>query len=411
MHSNVRQISFLACLLLVLVRVSIGWQFLYEGLWKFGTLQTSRPWSAEGYLKNAQGPFRDTFRNMTGDPDDLGKLDYDKVAASWDDFYARFVALHPDLSDDQKRQLDLAIDGPQAFYAPLQAVPEGVDLPAYAAKMRVPKGSFLRYNEKAKRLETNVHLLPSERDALLKLKIVAEDAADKAKSEAAAWQAAVNQLYKTTSKLSFKERLQVLLKEDPDRVGVFNEAHKGTVDEHRPGDIEIYKELLARYNANLKNVKQSFQQEHLAKQWAEIQEKRAALVGPVNALTTELHELAIKLLKPEQFAVGVLPEVPSQIGQINKATMWSLVILGGALIIGLFSRLAAFAAAGLLLLFYLPMPPWPGVPEAPGPEHSFLVNKNLIECIACLALAALPTGRWIGVDALIRRVFLGRKTD
>ena len=56
---NVRQVSALACLLLVLLRVSIGWQFLYEGLWKLNTLKGPKPWSAEGYLANSRGPFRD----------------------------------------------------------------------------------------------------------------------------------------------------------------------------------------------------------------------------------------------------------------------------------------------------------------------------------------------------------------
>ena len=42
-------------------------------------------------------------------------------------------------------------------------------------------------------------------------------------------------LYKSTSKLSLKERLQVLLKEDPDRVGVVLKAHEGTIDYERPG--------------------------------------------------------------------------------------------------------------------------------------------------------------------------------
>jgi len=92
-------------------------------------------------------------------------------------------------------------------------------------------------------------------------------------------------------------------------------------------------------------------------------------------------------------------------------TMWALVIFGGAMIVGLFSRLSALGAAGLLLMFYLAMPPWPGVPEAPGPEHSMIINKNLIECLACLALATIPTGRWIGLDAFIRRFIFRRVTE
>ena len=47
----------------------------------------------------------------------------------------------------------------------------------------------------------------------------------------------------------------------------------------------------------------------------------------------------------------------------------------------------------------------------PGPEHSFIINKNLIEVFALLALAALPTGRWFGLDALLSRFFSNWKAD
>ena len=70
--------------LLVGLRMAIGWQLLYEGLWKIDTLDSPRPWTAEGYLKNSQGPVRSFFREMTGDPSDYNWLDYESVAARWD---------------------------------------------------------------------------------------------------------------------------------------------------------------------------------------------------------------------------------------------------------------------------------------------------------------------------------------
>jgi uncharacterized membrane protein YphA (DoxX/SURF4 family) len=87
------------------------------------------------------------------------------------------------------------------------------------------------------------------------------------------------------------------------------------------------------------------------------------------------------------------------------------MILGGLLIAGCFTRVAAFLGAGLVLMFYLAMPPLPGLPAAPGPEHSFIINKNLIEVVALLALAALPTGSWFGVDGIFRRIFVGERYD
>ena len=68
--NDLKRVSGLAILFLVVLRMAIGWQFLYEGMWKLDTFDTARPWSSAGYLKNAQGPLRDKFREATGDPDD-----------------------------------------------------------------------------------------------------------------------------------------------------------------------------------------------------------------------------------------------------------------------------------------------------------------------------------------------------
>ena len=211
--------------------------------------------------------------------------------------------------------------------------------------------------------------------------------------------------------MSLRERLEVLLKDDPDRVGQINKAQEGTLDYDRPGEKQVYEHLVARYEEKVKQVREAFQNDHLDNQWRKILEKKAKLIGPVDALTTEFRSGAYDLLKANQAKIGPVPEPDSKIRQINLLTMWSLTIIGAALMLGFMSRLSALGAAGLLLLFYLPMPPWPGVPEPPGPEHSLFVNKNLIEFAACLALAFLPTGRWIGVDACIRRFIFRRKTD
>lgn len=45
---------------LVIVRVLIGWHFLYEGLVKVANPN----WSAASFLNVAQGPFADTFKSM-----------------------------------------------------------------------------------------------------------------------------------------------------------------------------------------------------------------------------------------------------------------------------------------------------------------------------------------------------------
>jgi thiosulfate dehydrogenase (quinone) large subunit len=53
-----------ALLSITLLRVFVGWHFLYEGIAKL----TSPSWSAAGYLKQARGPFAGLFRSMAAQP-------------------------------------------------------------------------------------------------------------------------------------------------------------------------------------------------------------------------------------------------------------------------------------------------------------------------------------------------------
>ena len=89
-------------------------------------------------------------------------------------------------------------------------------------------------------------------------------------------------------------------------------------------------------------------------------------------------------------------------------TIAGLTVLGGLLVVGLCTRFAALSAAFMVFGFFMAMPPFPGVPEAPGPEHSFIVNKNLIEVLALLALAYVPSGQWFGLDGVCGKFFARR---
>ena len=53
---------------IVVLRVLIGWHFLYEGLSKL----TTPGWSASGYLLQSRGPFAAFFRGLAADPNLLG---------------------------------------------------------------------------------------------------------------------------------------------------------------------------------------------------------------------------------------------------------------------------------------------------------------------------------------------------
>jgi thiosulfate dehydrogenase [quinone] large subunit len=49
---------------ITVLRVLIGWHFLYEGITKI----SAATWSAAGYMRAARGPFADFFRWIAGQP-------------------------------------------------------------------------------------------------------------------------------------------------------------------------------------------------------------------------------------------------------------------------------------------------------------------------------------------------------
>ena len=405
MHN--RKSTFLITVtLLVILRIAIGWQFLYEGLWKFQSRQTAKPWTSAGYLRNSQGPLRNVFRNLTGDPDELNWLNADWVISRWDTWQGKFVADHG-LDKSQAGRLDRLLNGPKDFRAELAALPDGL-------QFRGPLAKRLTFVAESQRLvvDGKAHLTPRERDAALKLVTVDENPAPEqreANATAGKYREAIEKVFARSSRLSFKERMRASLLGDPERAGVTITDRKTKEElETRLGEIELYQRQLARYEASLESAETDFQQKPVRQSGVpghgDTAEIRASLVGPIKALERELIEAAEKLLTPEQRARGPVAMPPTRINQIDAMTMWGLTVIGTLLIAGFCSRLAAVGGAVLLFSFYLAMPPWPGVPPAPGPEHSLWVNKNLIEVLALLALASVPTGRWFGLDALTGRL-------
>lgn len=168
--------------------------------------------------------------------------------------------------------------------------------------------------------------------------------------------------------------------------------------------IKKYEDDLARVNAVEADPDTiTAKREQNWKDRQKVNADRKELMAQLDTWTTGLNSAWAKLATPEQQeAVGPVPPVRTQLDLINQITMCGLVIAGACLILGLFTPLAALVCAGFLTLIYLSMPPWPGLPEPPIVEgHYWFVNKNLIELLACLALVFIPTGLWVGLDALL----------
>lgn len=131
-----------------------------------------------------------------------------------------------------------------------------------------------------------------------------------------------------------------------------------------------------------------------------------------------LYEGVAKLTNPYWTSAGYLQESkgwfsdffidlannPGALGMVDNLNQWGLLLIGLALLVGVFSRTAALAGVIMLALYYLAAPPFPTLEYAMPSEGSYLIiNKILVELAALLVILGFPTAHRIGLDRLLFR--------
>ena len=131
-----------------------------------------------------------------------------------------------------------------------------------------------------------------------------------------------------------------------------------------------------------------------------------------------LYEGLVKLFMPEWSAASYLEvstwivaplfhwmaETPSVLAVVDFLNIWGLILIGAALIFGVFTRLASIAGMVLLALYYVANPPFVGLDfGVPQEGHYLVVNKTLIEFFALGICAIFSTGHIIGFEALWKK--------
>ena len=100
---------------------------------------------------------------------------------------------------------------------------------------------------------------------------------------------------------------------------------------------------------------------------------------------------------------------PDLLDKANLITMYGLTIVGALLMLGLFTRIAAVAGIGFIVLFYLCNPPFVGYFYSIPTEGSYLiVNKNLVELCALAVVLVTGSGRFAGLDRIVHLLFARR---
>jgi thiosulfate dehydrogenase (quinone) large subunit len=128
-----------------------------------------------------------------------------------------------------------------------------------------------------------------------------------------------------------------------------------------------------------------------------------------------LYEGVIKVYSPSWSAKGYLLSATymesffqwlaseSMISIVDTLNIGALLLIGFGLIIGFKTKWASILGIGLLILYYLAHPPFPGYPQGPSEGSYWIVNKNLIEAAALLVLYLFPTETSFGLARLFSK--------
>jgi uncharacterized membrane protein YphA (DoxX/SURF4 family) len=397
--------------MLLALRLAIGWHFLFEGLYKVQTYYTGpvdvdgkiqRPFSSEPYFKVAPGPLGEKMRKEFSDPAAEIAL---KVKAPKEITPAEFAkkslkeqaeecpsAVAEQLAKmEEAAQKAVQADAEKALKAASTAEDKAVK-DATAAEEKATKDAKTD-EDKAKAKETADKARAKAKTDGDAARAAAQKRADSfqevgkdlvvaAKAAYARWVYGVDR--RESQVKDIKNDMPLL--SGPQRLDYLAYLQK------KAKDAEA-REANGLGNGNGTDIKR------VAEFRMDAQTAEADLARDANAFVAELKKDLNGGKAPEEEAAA---EARGKF--LDRVTMWFLVVVGALLMGGLFTRIACVLAAGFLVMTYLAHPPFPWYPMPPATEgNPVFINKNVIEAIALLTLALYPTGRWLGLDAIVLR--------
>ncbi|MEZ6091376.1 MAG: DoxX family protein [Pirellulaceae bacterium] len=285
-----KKISLLAALMLVLLRVSVGWHFYSEGTDKF-----KDDFDSSRFLNAARGPFEDYFHAAVWDRDGELRLNASATESRWK-WYRKTAGTHFEFDEKQKKQAD-----------------------------DVLKRTWGQYQ----------YALESNADDIVEIE--------------------------------FGRRRLAELKLKPERRDVASLLGQRQT---------IEKEWRRKLDPILKEIDNAWRN----------------LERDMNAIATDE--------QTRRYGYFELPPLRNQridTTVMDKYVPWFDCTIGVLLLLGLFTPVAALAAAGFLFSVFISQ-----FPPANGPVSTYY---QLIESMACLVLASTGAGRFAGLDSIIHAAF------
>ena len=144
-----------------------------------------------------------------------------------------------------------------------------------------------------------------------------------------------------------------------------------------------------------------YEKDRVAAKKKELAGKSAPWINDLLGVETWLRDSLNTIAGPEAVSKNPLPEPVPTYKKIDPFVIWLLMIGGGCLIVGLFTRLAAFALGAFLLSVVLLQPFW-------SPDAVKTTYFEWVEVLALFTLSTTGIGRYMGLDYFVHALFGGK---
>ena len=376
---------------LITLRIVIAWHFLYEGLWKIhsdqGTVAYATSWFT---LQSSLARLRDDLSRDAGPA---------RVDLWYDEVVKTFKARNRPLAEDQKARLAELRDTMKLACAARQSDPVGFDwtdvrdvlkLAAAQEGERFAALPFLQAS--AGPFRPVFRGLVTDIDGFERLTVASAQAALDAR-----YREILDHYRKAGLPFTADQREHLAASRDTLKAAIATTLN----DPAFRARLADYRLMRDRVRADTGLAATPFSRERLVAGRTKLDAIAGELLGLVNEPLSELDVQSQAIATVEQLGAGPLSRPGSPSDWIDKVVPWGLTAIGACLLLGLFTPVAAIAAAAQLAMFYLASPPFPGLPAATLGGHYLYVDRNLIELVAVCVIAVTGTGKWAGLDGYL----------
>jgi len=401
LNSSRFSIGILTVVLLVALRVAIGGHFFSQGVNHY----FDEKWSSEGFLRQAVGPWESFYKSKA--PDFHG----------WDQYVAHPYQTPADSAkskDNAKSEKVIGRKGETSKSGQAPAEADQKTPPDEGAPKGEPKKESSKSDSAAPAAaEIAAKEEPTEGDP----QPADKEAAAKKRDPATDQEKQLQLHYSHPVYGRFAKQVA----DDWNDLGQEVSAHYGFDDKQNDDaniEFERAKWAMLNYLATIADELRIYQNEvgrleTMGKAWGsadirfvservkdkrnELRAKPGVWIADVRSIENDYldrlnHQIADEM---QRDTAGEYTLPATQLERSDRIVTILMLVCGGCLIVGLFTRIAALLCAAFLFLVMMSQPPWIAGALAT------LFPYQFVEFLALITLATTAVGRWLGLDFLV----------